>query len=121
MSIIAVVGNKIHSQSEKQFLVSSLPGFEFLGFVPYDQALVDADLANLPLLYIHARGDDVVPFPAGMALYNQFPGGDKTLWAIPTAGHINLFAGGGGPLGNQLLQYLEEKIPPHPPPGYRWK
>ncbi len=47
---IAMVGNKIRSQSEKEFLISSLPGFEFLGFVPYDQALVDADLANRPVL-----------------------------------------------------------------------
>ena len=47
---IAVVGNKIRSQLEKEFLISSLPGFEFLGFIPYDQALVEADLANLPLL-----------------------------------------------------------------------
>jgi CO dehydrogenase maturation factor len=47
---IAVVGNKVHSPSEKEFLLSSLPGFEFLGFIPYDQALVDADLANQPLL-----------------------------------------------------------------------
>ncbi|MCL0091497.1 carbon monoxide dehydrogenase accessory protein CooC [Dehalococcoidales bacterium] len=50
LSNIAVVGNKLRSQSEKEFLISSLPGFEFLGFIPYDQALVDADLANLPLL-----------------------------------------------------------------------
>ncbi len=47
---VAVVGNKISSQSEKEFIVSSLSGFEFLGFIPYDQALIDADLANLPLL-----------------------------------------------------------------------
>ena len=47
---IAVVGNKIRSQSEREFLISSLPGFEFLGFIPYDQALVEADLANLPIL-----------------------------------------------------------------------
>jgi len=47
---VVVVGNKIRSQSEKEFLTSSLPGFEFLGFIPYDQALVDADLANRPLL-----------------------------------------------------------------------
>ena len=47
---MAVVGNKIRSQSEKEFIISNLPGFEFLGFIPYDQALVEADLANLPLL-----------------------------------------------------------------------
>lgn len=47
---IAVVGNKIHSQLDREFLLSSLSEFEFLGFIPYDQALVDADQANLPLL-----------------------------------------------------------------------
>ena len=47
---IAIVGNKLRSQSDREFLISTLPGFEFLGFIPYDQALVDADLANLPLL-----------------------------------------------------------------------
>jgi CO dehydrogenase maturation factor len=47
---LAVVGNKIRSQSDKDFLVSSLPGFKFLGFIPYDQAIVDADLANRPIL-----------------------------------------------------------------------
>jgi len=45
---IAVVGNKLRSQSEREFLISSLPGFEILGFIPYDQAVVDADLHNLP-------------------------------------------------------------------------
>ena len=47
---IAVVGNKVRSQSEKEFITSSLPGFNFIGFIPYDQAIVEADLANLPIL-----------------------------------------------------------------------
>ena len=47
---IAVVGNKIRNQSEREFLISSLPGFEFLGFIPYDQVIVAADIAKLPLL-----------------------------------------------------------------------
>lgn len=47
---IAVVANKVRSQPEKEFIASSLPEFKFLGFIPYDQALVDADLANLPIL-----------------------------------------------------------------------
>ena len=47
---VAVVGNKIRSQSDKEFLISALSNFEFLGFISYDQAIVDADLANLPLL-----------------------------------------------------------------------
>jgi CO dehydrogenase maturation factor len=47
---IAIVGNKVRSPSDKEFLTSSLPGFEFLGFIPYAQDLVDADLADLPIL-----------------------------------------------------------------------
>ncbi|MFQ6121996.1 MAG: AAA family ATPase [Dehalococcoidales bacterium] len=47
---IAVVGNKLRSQSDSGFLIANLPGFEFLGFISYDQAIVEADLANLPLL-----------------------------------------------------------------------
>ena len=47
---IAVVGNKIRTESEKEFIVKSLPDMEFSGFIPYDQALVDADLANRSLV-----------------------------------------------------------------------
>lgn len=47
---IAIVGNKVRSQGEREFLTSSLPGFEFLGFIPYDQAIVEADLANRSIL-----------------------------------------------------------------------
>ena len=47
---IAIVGNKVRSKAEREFLTSSLPGFEFLGFIPYDQAIVDADLANRSIL-----------------------------------------------------------------------
>lgn len=47
---LAIVGNKLRNPLEREFLISNLPGFEFLGFIPYDQALVDADLANLPVL-----------------------------------------------------------------------
>jgi CO dehydrogenase maturation factor len=46
---VAVVGNKVRNQKEKEFLVSSLPDAEYLGFIPYDQALVDADLADRPI------------------------------------------------------------------------
>ncbi len=46
---IAIVGNKLRSQADREFLVSNLSGFEFLGFIPYDQAVVDADQANLSI------------------------------------------------------------------------
>ena len=47
---IGVVGNKIRNQSDEEFLISNLPSYEFLGFIPYDQALVEADHANLSIL-----------------------------------------------------------------------
>ncbi len=47
---LAAVGNKVRSESDKKFLTSALPGFEFLGFIPYDQAITDADLANKSVL-----------------------------------------------------------------------
>jgi CO dehydrogenase maturation factor len=43
---LAVVGNKIRKQSDREFLETTLSDFDFLGFIPYDQAVVDADLAN---------------------------------------------------------------------------
>jgi CO dehydrogenase maturation factor len=47
---IVIVANKIRNQSDKDSLTSSLSGFEFLGFIPYDQAIVDADLSNRPVI-----------------------------------------------------------------------
>ena len=47
---IALVGNKVRNNSDKNSLTSSLSGFEFLGFIPYDPAIVEADLAGLSLL-----------------------------------------------------------------------
>jgi CO dehydrogenase maturation factor len=47
---IAIVGNKVRSQSDKEFLTTNLSGFEFLGFIPYDQAIVEADLNNRPVI-----------------------------------------------------------------------
>ena len=47
---LAAVGNKIRSQADRDFLANIMPDFEFLGFIPYDQAIVDADLAGLSTL-----------------------------------------------------------------------
>lgn len=47
---IVLVGNKINNQTEKDFLTSSLKEFDFLGFIPYDAAIVQAEINNQPLL-----------------------------------------------------------------------
>jgi CO dehydrogenase maturation factor len=41
---IAVVGNKIRGPKDEVFLKEHLDGFEFLGFLPFDDALIEADL-----------------------------------------------------------------------------
>jgi CO dehydrogenase maturation factor len=46
---IAIVGNKIRNDSDKEFIISNLPGVEVLGFIPYDSLITEADLANQPI------------------------------------------------------------------------
>lgn len=43
---IAVVGNKIRGPKDEDFLRTHLPDFEFLGFIPYEDALIEADLSG---------------------------------------------------------------------------
>jgi CO dehydrogenase maturation factor len=47
---IAAVGNKIRNDSDKEYLTSHLPQFDFLGFISYDRAIIDADQSGSPVL-----------------------------------------------------------------------
>lgn len=47
---IAAVANKIRSKGDRDFLMAAMPDFEFLGFIPYDQSIIEAGLGNLPLV-----------------------------------------------------------------------
>jgi len=47
---IGVVGNKIRNGKGKDFLISSMADFEFLGFIPYDEGIVEADITGFPLI-----------------------------------------------------------------------
>jgi CO dehydrogenase maturation factor len=57
---LAVVANKVRMQSDREFLISNLSDFDFLGFIPYDQAVVDADLANRSPLDASQQVEDAV-------------------------------------------------------------
>ena len=46
---VRVVANKIRSEQDRGFLVSAMSDFEFLGFIPYDQSIIEAGLGNFPL------------------------------------------------------------------------
>jgi CO dehydrogenase maturation factor len=41
---IVLVGNKIRNENDKAFLIKQLPGFTFLGFLPYNDQIIQADL-----------------------------------------------------------------------------
>jgi len=44
LEAFAVVGNKIRDENDEDFLRRHLADFEFLGFLPYDDTLIEADL-----------------------------------------------------------------------------
>lgn len=44
---IAVVGNKIRSEKDELFLKKHLSDFEFIGFLPYEGPLIEADLEGI--------------------------------------------------------------------------
>ena len=45
---ISLLGNKIRSDKDREFLVSNMPDFEFLGFIPFRGDIIEADLEGLP-------------------------------------------------------------------------
>jgi CO dehydrogenase maturation factor len=62
---IAVVGNKVRSPSDEQFLKSALPDFDFLGFLPHDDALIEADLKGISPYEVDSPAKAVVKEMAG--------------------------------------------------------
>jgi len=47
LSNIHLIGNKIRKKDDEAFLQEHLTGFEFLGFLPFDDALIEADLKGV--------------------------------------------------------------------------
>lgn len=44
---IGIVGNKIRGEKDEAFLKANLSDFEFIGFLPYDDQLIEADLNGI--------------------------------------------------------------------------
>jgi CO dehydrogenase maturation factor len=44
---IVLIGNKIRGNKDEKFLQTHLNNFSFLGFIPYDEALIEADLDGI--------------------------------------------------------------------------
>jgi CO dehydrogenase maturation factor len=51
---IALIGNKIRKKQDGEFLQQNLTDFEFLGFLPYDDALIEADLNGISPYDVHS-------------------------------------------------------------------
>ncbi len=48
LSRIFLVGNKIRGQADQEFLEKYVTGFQWLGFLPYDENIIEADLRGEP-------------------------------------------------------------------------
>lgn len=44
---VFLVGNKIRGPQDRNFLSGALADFQFLGFIPYDEAIIEADLEGV--------------------------------------------------------------------------
>ncbi len=47
LSRILIVGNKVRGDKDRAFLEKALAGFDFLGSLPYDDEIIEADLNNV--------------------------------------------------------------------------
>ena len=45
---VAIVGNKVRTDQDKEFLQKNLPDLTILGFMPYDDKVIEADLTGRP-------------------------------------------------------------------------
>lgn len=45
---IGLIGNKIRGEKDQEFLLQKMPDLPFLGFLPYDTRIVEADLSGNP-------------------------------------------------------------------------
>ena len=57
---ITLIGNKIRNDSDEAYLREHLPGFEFLGFFPYDDALIEADLKGISPYDIPSPATEII-------------------------------------------------------------
>ena len=60
LSQIAAVGNKVRGPADQKFIVTNLTEFEFLGFIPYDTAIIDAEISNVQSLEVSQPVTDEV-------------------------------------------------------------
>ena len=60
LTAIALVGNKIRGPKDEEFLKKHLSGFSFLGFIPYDDALIEADLNGMAPFDVESESRQII-------------------------------------------------------------
>ncbi len=57
---IAAVGNKIRKQGDEEFIKENLEGINILGFIPFDDNLIESDIKGLPASNGFSKNIDMV-------------------------------------------------------------
>ncbi len=57
---VVIIGNKIRSPQDEAFLRTNLPDFQFLGFLPYDDSLIEADLKGAAPFDVASRAKEKI-------------------------------------------------------------
>jgi CO dehydrogenase maturation factor len=57
---LSLVGNKIRSEKDREFLSREMAGFQFLGFIPFATNIIEADLEGLPPFLKDLKGLEAV-------------------------------------------------------------
>jgi CO dehydrogenase maturation factor len=57
---VVVIGNKIRNPNDERFLRKNLSDFDFLGFLPYDDALIEADLNGISPFDVSSASKTIV-------------------------------------------------------------
>jgi len=57
---VVIIGNKIRSPEDETFLRTNLPDFQFLGFLPYDDPLIEADLKGISPFDVKSRAKEKI-------------------------------------------------------------
>ncbi|MDD3580851.1 MAG: carbon monoxide dehydrogenase accessory protein CooC [Desulfobacca sp.] len=48
MAQVVLVGSKIRNAADKEYLLANLAGYTFLGFLPFDEKVIESDLKGVP-------------------------------------------------------------------------
>jgi CO dehydrogenase maturation factor len=57
---LCIVGNKVRSEKDKNFLLKNMPNFNFLGFLPFNESIIEADLGDRPPYELNPEGLKIV-------------------------------------------------------------